>query len=172
VIHTSPRKAVPLQDYETIPQEFRTALETAFPNLINYTPEVEEFAPFEPEFDAPAGDLIPVDTSTGEPRTDARTLHASLGSRRDFSNWCKQRVEECDLVENQDYGVCSPNLASKPRGGHKAIDYWLTLDAAKEMAMMERNEPARRSAATSSTWRSGSARSSSSRPSTSATRRP
>lgn len=36
---------------------------------------------------------------------------------------------ECDFVNNEDYGVCSPNLASKPRGGHNTIDYWLTLDA-------------------------------------------
>jgi len=40
-----------------------------------------------------------------------------LGNRRKFTDRFEQRTK-----------------------GHNAVDYWLTLDAAKEMAMMERNE--------------------------------
>lgn len=149
---------VPHQDYETIPWEFRYALDVAFPWLI--TPPVG--AEFEPDelpvaeevkvtgkrmqgvlsFE-PAEALIPVDTSTGEPRTDARALHASLGSKRQFGNWFDQRTQECDLVKDQDFGVLN-NFVKNPQGGRPTIDYWLTLDAAKHMAMLERNEQGRK----------------------------
>ncbi|WP_303784070.1 antA/AntB antirepressor family protein, partial [Azovibrio restrictus] len=39
--------------------------------------------------------------------------------------------------------VCSPNLASKQRGGHNRTDYHLTLDMAKELSMVENNEKGR-----------------------------
>jgi phage anti-repressor protein len=38
---------IPMQDYETIPREFRYALENAFPNLVICTPDVEEFEPYD-----------------------------------------------------------------------------------------------------------------------------
>lgn len=87
--------------------------------------------------------MIPVDTSSGEPLTDARALHTSLGAKRDFSNWFKQRVEECDLVENQDFGITA-KFGENSGKGRPTTDYWLTLDAAKEMAMLERNEAGKR----------------------------
>jgi hypothetical protein len=42
-------------------------------------------------------------------------------------------------VENQDF-VCSPILGSEGRGGHNRLDYHLTIDMAKELAMVERND--------------------------------
>jgi phage anti-repressor protein len=81
-----------------------------------------------------------------EPQVDLRSMHGYLGSKRDFSNWVNQRTKECDLIENQDFGVRSTNLLSKEcgvtskgRGGNNAKDYWSTLDAAKEIAMQESN---------------------------------
>ncbi len=69
---------------------------------------------------------------------NAHDLHAFLGVGKDFSNWVKDRIEQFDFVENQDF-VCSPILASKEgRGGHNRMDYFLTLDMAKELAMVER----------------------------------
>lgn len=70
---------------------------------------------------------------------NARDLHAFLESGKDFSNWIKDRIEQYDFVENQDF-VCSPILASNGRGGHNRKDYHLTLDMAKELAMVERND--------------------------------
>ncbi len=99
--------------------------------------------------------LIPVLSGTlnGQPvqLVDARHLHASLGVGRDFSNWIKGRIQEYGFVENQDYLLAkmgenlpfvsgegfSPVLG-KSCGGRPSIDYFLTLDMAKELAMVER----------------------------------
>ncbi|WP_412057141.1 antA/AntB antirepressor family protein [Bartonella sp. DGB2] len=70
---------------------------------------------------------------------DARELHAFLESKQDFSTWIKNRIEQYEFQENQDY-FCSTNLWSKNRGGHNRIDYTLTLDMAKELSMVEKNE--------------------------------
>lgn len=69
----------------------------------------------------------------------ARDLHAFLEVGKDFSNWIKDRVDQYGFLENQDF-VCSPISASSGRGGHNRKDYHLTLDMAKELAMVERNE--------------------------------
>lgn len=86
--------------------------------------------------------LIPVTTgqigSESVPTANARDLHAFLEVGKDFSNWIKDRIEQYEFVENQDF-VCSPVLASEGRGGHNRKDYHLTLDMAKELSMVERN---------------------------------
>lgn len=73
---------------------------------------------------------------------NARDLHAFLGVGKDFSNWIKDRIAAYSFNENSDF-VCSPILASEGRGGHNRLDYHLTLDMAKEMAMVERNAKGR-----------------------------
>jgi len=84
---------------------------------------------------------------------DARALHTFLGARKDFTNWIKDRIARYQFLENQDFTIYSPNLASKPsdcspnlaskRGGHNRTNYLLTLDMAKELAMVENNEKGR-----------------------------
>lgn len=73
---------------------------------------------------------------------DARLLHRQLKVGKDFSNWIKNRIKEFGFEEGKDY---SPNLASKigKHGGSNAIDYLLSMDMAKELAMLERNETGR-----------------------------
>lgn len=75
---------------------------------------------------------------------DARTLHTWLGIGRDFSNWFKQMIAELDLEEGKEF---SPNLASgadlQKQGfapGRNRKDYALTLDAAKEICLIQRSE--------------------------------
>ncbi|SET61102.1 Phage anti-repressor protein [Nitrosospira multiformis] len=70
---------------------------------------------------------------------NARELHGFLGVGKDFSTWIRDRVEQYSFLENQDF-VCSPVLGSEGRGGHNRKDYHLTLDMAKELSMVERNE--------------------------------
>lgn len=70
---------------------------------------------------------------------DARELHRALNIGRDFSTWIRARLDELHLTEGSDYvklnDSASPNLGSANR-----IDYVLTLDAAKHIAMAQRNE--------------------------------
>lgn len=70
---------------------------------------------------------------------NARDLHAFLGVGKDFSTWIKDRISKYNLVENQDFLVF-PNFGENPKGGRPAIDYFLTLDIAKEISMAENNE--------------------------------
>ena len=74
---------------------------------------------------------------------NARELHAFLGVGKVFAAWIKDRISQYDFVENRDF-VCFPILESKEgRGGHNQIDYHLTLDMAKELCMVERNDRGR-----------------------------
>ncbi len=68
---------------------------------------------------------------------NARELHEQLEVGRDFSNWIKGRIEEAMLKEGNDY---SPVLANINGRGQPRKDYVLSIDAAKHIAMLERNE--------------------------------
>lgn len=71
---------------------------------------------------------------------NARDLHVFLQVNRDFSTWLRARIEQYRFVENSDF-VCSPIPGSKEsRGGHNRLDYHLTIDMAKELAMVERSD--------------------------------
>lgn len=97
--------------------------------------------------------LIPVFNGTISNETtllcNARDLHEFLGVGKVFANWIKDRLTEYQFVENVDYIIFansgkneySPNLAKTP--GRRRKDYHLTLDTAKELAMVERNEKGR-----------------------------
>ncbi|KAF1717916.1 phage antirepressor Ant [Pseudoxanthomonas yeongjuensis] len=71
---------------------------------------------------------------------NARDLHVFLRIGRDFSTWLRARIEQYGFVENGDF-VCSSIQRSKQgRGGHNRLDYHLTIDMAKELAMVERSD--------------------------------
>lgn len=74
----------------------------------------------------------------------ARILHDFLHIKRDFSSWIKNRIEQYKFEENQDFILIHQNGGIKKRGGdRKSIEYYLTLDMAKELCMVERNERGR-----------------------------
>lgn len=78
---------------------------------------------------------------------DARDLHAGLRVGRDFTNWIKSRIEKYGFQEHVDYEVVedlsSPNMASSKARAQIMHVYTLTLDMAKEIAMVENNERGR-----------------------------
>ena len=65
---------------------------------------------------------------------DARELWQWLESKQDFSTWVKKRLEDVDAIENTDYLTLHKKMERQI-----LIEYILTMDAAKEMAMLERN---------------------------------
>ena len=69
----------------------------------------------------------------------ARELHAFLESKQDFSTWIKNRINEYDFTENQDFVVFHKKMEN-PNGGRPSQEYFITLDMAKELAMVERND--------------------------------
>lgn len=75
---------------------------------------------------------------------DARELYRYLGVRRDFSTWIKSRISEYQFTANLDYAEFSPNLGKTSFfGGRPKIEYHLSLDMAKELAMVERTAKGR-----------------------------
>lgn len=72
---------------------------------------------------------------------DARDLHAFLSVGKIFAAWIKDRIADYGFIENQDYVLLTnTGKQNSGRGGHNRKDYHLTLDTAKELAMVERND--------------------------------
>ena len=67
---------------------------------------------------------------------NAKELHEFLEVRSKFADWIKNRISEYDFTVNQDFTTVSKNLEN----GGRSIDYYITLDMAKELSMVERNE--------------------------------
>lgn len=75
---------------------------------------------------------------------DARELHLFLGVRKDFSSWIRERIADYGFIENEDFILLTHfGEQRKGRGGHNRKDYHLTIDTAKELSMVERNERGR-----------------------------
>lgn len=72
----------------------------------------------------------------------ARSLHETLGVKRDFSSWIKGRIEKYAFVEGEDFRVFTKS-GENPLGGRATKEYCLSLDMAKELAMVENNERGR-----------------------------
>lgn len=82
-------------------------------------------------------ELVPVyETSTGEKVVYGSELHAVLEVRSRFNDWVRNRLNDCEAVENEEYEAFTKNLVS----GGQSKEYLIKLDTAKEMAMLERNE--------------------------------
>jgi phage anti-repressor protein/phage antirepressor YoqD-like protein len=88
-------------------------------------------------------DIISVSSNTFNGVTvqtvNARDLHAFLESKQDFSTWIKGRIEQYGFVEGVDYLV-HKFMEQLPSGAKQKIDYYISLDMAKELSMVERND--------------------------------
>ncbi|EAQ6132280.1 phage antirepressor Ant [Salmonella enterica] len=89
--------------------------------------------------------LIPVFNGSISDETrllvNARDLHEFLSVGKVFANWIKERIDDYGFVENQDFIIFAG--IGKNTVGRRRKDYHLTLDTAKELAMVERNEKGR-----------------------------
>lgn len=66
---------------------------------------------------------------------NARDLHRELGVGKDFSTWVKAQIERASLVENEDFVVLTQK-GENLSGGRPTVDYHLTFESAKHIAMM------------------------------------
>lgn len=72
---------------------------------------------------------------------EARTLHQFLEVDTHFKDWIARRISEYEFVENLDFITIAQKRALGYGRGRK--DYHITLDMAKELSMVERNEKGR-----------------------------
>ncbi|KJV24737.1 hypothetical protein VI06_21345 [Aquitalea magnusonii] len=72
---------------------------------------------------------------------NARDLHTFLEVGKDFSTWIKGRIEQYDFVEHHDFVTvdAAPQNGGAGNRGHR-VEYAISLDMAKELAMVERND--------------------------------
>ncbi|MCX8566858.1 MAG: anti-repressor protein [Glomeribacter sp. 1016415] len=70
------------------------------------------------------------------PTVCARDLHVFLEVATSFKDWVTRRIAEFEFEEGKDF--CA--FLSKSTGGRPSKEYALTLDMAKELSMVERNE--------------------------------
>ncbi|MFC2497135.1 antA/AntB antirepressor family protein [Capnocytophaga granulosa] len=100
-------------------------------------------------------ELVKITEQKGIQLVDARELHKKLQTGRDFSNWIKGRIQEYGFIRNEDYFIednqhnYTDNQILRQNGrkvekGRPTINYYLSLNMAKELAMVERNEQGRK----------------------------
>ena len=86
---------------------------------------------------------------TKDNKVSARELYEFLGSKRQFADWIKQRINKYGFEENVDYICVSQKCETQRKNGQRGItitkDYMITLDMAKELSMIE-NSPKGREA--------------------------
>jgi phage anti-repressor protein len=90
-------------------------------------------------------ELIPVVEYQGRQGVNARDLHQRLEVGRDFTTWIKDRIEKYGFAEDVDYHLTkSGEMVIRAQGGGHARDiYFLYLQMAKEIAIVENNEKGR-----------------------------
>lgn len=69
----------------------------------------------------------------------ARDLYAFLEINRDFSTWITGRIDQFDFCHGEDF-IASTIPQNGGKGGRPLIEYFITIDMAKELAMVERND--------------------------------
>lgn len=74
-------------------------------------------------------------------KVDARAVHEALEVKSNFRDWIKNRITEFGFVEGEDF---YSKFSETPLGGRPRTDYIVSLDMAKELAMVERNEMGRK----------------------------
>ncbi|EIA5261448.1 antA/AntB antirepressor family protein [Campylobacter jejuni] len=69
---------------------------------------------------------------------NAREIFQFLNSEQEYASWIKNRISHYDFIENQDYIIELVYTKGRPRK-----EYYVTLDMAKELCMVENNEKGR-----------------------------
>jgi anti-repressor protein len=84
-------------------------------------------------------ELIKIENRNGKETVNARELHEFLESKQEFSSWIKNRISKYGFIENEDYTLVD-NFIKQVSGTKHLKDYYLSIDMAKELSMVENNE--------------------------------
>ena len=87
-------------------------------------------------------DIIPIYDSNNERLVNARELYNFLKVKTKYADWIKDRLLKYQFVENEDYIHVSEKKETST-GATILKEYYLKMDTAKEIAMVENNEQGR-----------------------------
>lgn len=88
-------------------------------------------------------ELLPIyENDKKEKLVNARELHSTMKVGRDFTNWIKDRIKKYDFIQNEDYILTLAKIGE--RQNVIKHEYYLTINMAKEIAMVENNEMGRK----------------------------
>ncbi|MFI8709907.1 antA/AntB antirepressor family protein [Bacillus sp. NPDC077411] len=89
-----------------------------------------------------ANEMLSVyENQTGEKFVNARELHEQMLVGKVFAAWMQERIEKYGFINNEDYFLTVSKTGK--RQNVTKHEYWLTLDTAKEIAMVQNNEMGR-----------------------------
>jgi len=88
-------------------------------------------------------ELVRITENNGKSLVEARELHQFLESKQEFVNWIKKRIDEYGFVEGQDF-TSFDKIIKREKGATTLKEYSLSLDMAKELAMVERSDKGRK----------------------------
>lgn len=83
--------------------------------------------------------LINIREENGKQTVSARELHEKLEVKTDFNNWLK-RMLDFGFVEGEDF----LSILTESKGGRPAMEYYISIDMAKEICMIQRSEIGRK----------------------------
>jgi phage anti-repressor protein len=75
-------------------------------------------------------------TVTENNKVDAREIYNLIGVKARFNDWFKNSIDFIGGIEGEDFYYKS----SKSTGGRPTIEYDVTIDCAKELCLIQRNE--------------------------------
>lgn len=76
----------------------------------------------------------------------ARDLHEFLGVKSRYNDWIRNRINKYGFIENQDFVIVTDRKVTMSEVGEKVAiikEYHISLDMAKELSMVERNDKGR-----------------------------
>ena len=87
-------------------------------------------------------ELIKIIEHDGIETVNARDLQKIIENKTDFSTWINRRIDKYGFAENTDF-IKLLKKGELSKTGQKCIEYYLTLDMAKELSMVENTEKGR-----------------------------
>jgi len=83
-------------------------------------------------------ELIKIEKKEGKETCNARELHSFLESKYRFSDWIKSRIDKYSFTEGEDFFKVSEKIDTSG-GLQNATSYFISIDMAKELSMVENN---------------------------------
>lgn len=79
---------------------------------------------------------LPILLNDGKSWINGKTLWEYLHVKDKYTQWIKRQIEDADLLENIDFRFFTSNRKTSKLGGRPTINYEITVDSAKNIAMI------------------------------------